>query len=174
LGSGDTSQIDGYLIHSLCFKDSKTTSTFWQLQGTIVTQLQALRDLQVVVAFVLSDYDGRCVTSFVRNLHSNGWKLSKIEVLFWAQGDSIAGACHIIIGIHLSCSSTVEPFLLKEPPPTPPRPLGSFFWEPFNQAGYSMTFFLPPGCLIHCFHNGSHRRLAQHTHQVLPSSCRFG
>ncbi len=27
-GSGDTSQIHGYLIHSLCFKDSKTTSKF--------------------------------------------------------------------------------------------------------------------------------------------------
>ncbi len=38
-GSGDTSQIHGYLIHSFCFKDSKTTSTFWQLQGTIVIQL---------------------------------------------------------------------------------------------------------------------------------------
>jgi hypothetical protein len=57
-GSGDTSQIHGDLIHSLCFKDSKTTSTFWQLQGTIVTQLQALHDFQVVVAIVLSDHDG--------------------------------------------------------------------------------------------------------------------
>jgi hypothetical protein len=57
-GSEDTSQIHGYLIHSLCFNDSKTTSKFWQLQGTIVTQLWALRDLQVVVAIVLSDHDG--------------------------------------------------------------------------------------------------------------------
>jgi hypothetical protein len=138
-GSGDTSQIHGYLIHFLRFKDSKTTSTFLQLQGTIVTQLQVLRDLQVVVAIVLSDHDGCCVTSFVRNLHSNGWKLLKNDVLFPAQGNSIAGACHIIIGIHLSCASTVEPLLLKEPPPTPPQPLGLFFWEPFNWMDYSIS-----------------------------------
>ncbi len=30
--SGDTTQVHGYLIHSLHFWDSKTTSTFWQLQ----------------------------------------------------------------------------------------------------------------------------------------------
>jgi hypothetical protein len=70
--SGDTSQIHGYLIHSLRFKDSDTTSTFWQLQGTIVAQLRSLRDLQVVIAIVLTDHDGRCVTSFVTSLKSKG------------------------------------------------------------------------------------------------------
>jgi hypothetical protein len=49
---GDTSQIHGYLIHSLRFKDSKTTTTFWQLQGTIVALLHSSSDLQVVVAIV--------------------------------------------------------------------------------------------------------------------------
>ncbi len=137
--SGETSQIHGYLIHSLRFKDSKTTSTFWQLQGMIVSQLRTLRDLQVVVAIVLSDHDGRCVTAFVKTMHSNGWKISKHDVTFPIHGDSIAGACHVIIGIHSSCASTVEPLLLKEPPPTPPRPLGLFLWEPFNRTDYSVS-----------------------------------
>jgi hypothetical protein len=65
--------------------------------------------------------------------------LSKSNVSFLAQGDSIAGACHIIIGIHLSCASKVELLLLKEPPPTPPRPLGLSIWEPFNRMDYSIS-----------------------------------
>ncbi len=36
--SGNNLQIHGYLIHSLHFKDSNATSTFWQLQSTIATQ----------------------------------------------------------------------------------------------------------------------------------------
>ncbi len=40
--SGDSSQVHGYLIHSLCFRDSDTTSQFWQLQATIVSQLRAI------------------------------------------------------------------------------------------------------------------------------------
>jgi hypothetical protein len=138
-GSGDVSQIHGYLIHSLCFKDSETTSTFSQLQGTIVSQLRMLRDLQVVVAIVLSDHNSRCVTSFVRTINSNGWKILKHDISFPAQGNSVAGACHIIIGIHSSCASTAQPLLLKEAPPTSPQPLGSFLWEPFNRTDYSVS-----------------------------------
>jgi hypothetical protein len=65
--------------------------------------------------------------------------LLKRDVLYLAQGNSIAGACHIIIGIHLSCASKVEPLLLKEPPPTPPGPLRSSIWEPFNRTDYSIS-----------------------------------
>jgi hypothetical protein len=39
----DSSQIHGYLIHSLRFKDSNTTSTFWQIQATIIAQLCSIR-----------------------------------------------------------------------------------------------------------------------------------
>ena len=39
---GDSSQIHGYLIHSLHFKDSNTTSTFCQIQATIIAQLCSL------------------------------------------------------------------------------------------------------------------------------------
>ncbi len=56
--SGDTSQIHGYLIHSLRFRDSNTTSSFWQLQSSIITQLCSLRNLQLVVAVILPNHDG--------------------------------------------------------------------------------------------------------------------
>ncbi len=43
LASGDSSQIHGYLIHSLRFRDSDTTSTFWQLQAAIIAQLRSIQ-----------------------------------------------------------------------------------------------------------------------------------
>ena len=50
----DTLQIHGYLIHSLHFRDSNTTSSFWQLKSSIVEQLCSLRNLQMVVAVILT------------------------------------------------------------------------------------------------------------------------
>jgi hypothetical protein len=97
-----------------------------------------LRDLQVVVDIALSDHDGHCVKSFVKTHHSNGWLLSKHDVSFPAQGNSIAGVCHIIIGTHTLCALTVKPILLKEPLPTPPCPIGLSIWEPFNRPNHSV------------------------------------
>ena len=136
---GENSQVHGYLIHSLRFSDSETTDTFWRLQVTIVSQLRALRDLQVFIAIVLPDHDGRSVTGFVRTMHKHGWKVSKYDIEFPTYGDSIAGASRFVIGVHSSCATLVEPILLKEPPSTPPRPLRSFLWEPFNRTEYSVS-----------------------------------
>ena len=139
-GSGDNSHLHGYLIHSLWLKDSNyTTSTFWQLQGSIMTHLRTFRDLQVVVAIILPDHDNRCVKTFIKTLSSNGWVLSKHNVSFLYQGDSIAGSCLCITGVHSSCASMVEPLLLKAAPPTPPRPLGISLWEQFNRPDHSVS-----------------------------------
>ena len=80
--SGDCSQIHGYLIHSLWFWDSDTTLHFWQLQTSIVAKLCAIRSLQVVVAIVIPDHDGKCVKSFYNALKSAGWCLSLTETSF--------------------------------------------------------------------------------------------
>ncbi len=40
--SGDQSLIDGYLIHSHCYQTSEPTNKFWNLQASIVAQLQAI------------------------------------------------------------------------------------------------------------------------------------
>ncbi len=137
--SDDISQIHGYLILFLCFKDSDTTSLFWQLQGTIVAQLRSLRDLQVVVAIVLPDHDGRCVTSVVTSLKSKGWRITHSDVSYPDQGDTIAGACQVLIGVHTSCASIVEPIFLKEPPPTSTGPIVLSIWEPFNWPEHSVS-----------------------------------
>ena len=71
--SGDVEQIHGYLIHSLRFRDSKTTSKFWQIQATIIAQLRSLRNVQVVVPIIIPDHDGKCLRTFQRTLEKAGW-----------------------------------------------------------------------------------------------------
>ena len=130
---GDISQIQGYLIHSLRFRDSNTTSSFWQLQSSIVAQLCFLRNLQMVVAVILPDHDRTSVRSFSRILKSSGWSLSRFDdVYFPSNGDCIAGSCDLLFGVHSSCTARVEPFELRLPPPIQPKPLGAYLWEPFN------------------------------------------
>ena len=73
------------------------------------------------------------------SLKSTDWCLSSTKTTFPTHGDTISSSCHIIIGIHSSCASTVEPLTLKSPPPSLPRPLGLSLWEPFNQPEHSMS-----------------------------------
>jgi hypothetical protein len=163
--SGDCSQIHGYLIHSLRFWDSDTSLHFWQLQTSIVAELRALRSLQVVVAIVIPDHDGKCVKSFYNALKSAGWCLTSTDTSFPTHGDTISGSCRIIIRIYTSCAPTVEPLQLKSPPSSIQRPLGLSLWEPFNRTEHSVllamdddnfmqqdvkfTATLPPSTLIH-------------------------
>jgi len=55
-------------------------------------------------------------------------------------GDSIADSCTIIIiAIHSSCASNVEPITLKTPPSVTPQQIGAFVWEPFNRIEHSLS-----------------------------------
>jgi hypothetical protein len=76
----------------------------------------------MIVAIIIPDHDGKCVKSFSTSLRSTGWCLSSTETAFPTNGDTISSSCRIIIGIHSSCASIVEPLLLKPPPPSLPRP----------------------------------------------------
>jgi hypothetical protein len=67
------------------------------------------------------------------------WKVSSREVSYQDIGDSIADSCTIIIAIHSSCASNVEPITLKTPPSVTPRPIGAFVWEPFNRIEHSLS-----------------------------------
>ena len=137
--SGDTSVIHGYLIHSNRYQTSETTSKFWQLQTSIISQLRLVRSLSIVVAVVHPDNDGRSIKTFSSNLKSNGWVVSSADVSYPDFGDSITGSCRLILGIHSSCAASVEPLLLKHPPAVPPRPLARFLWEPFNRPEHSIS-----------------------------------
>ena len=138
--SGDSSQIHGYLIHSLRFKDSDTTATFWQVQTTIIAQLRCLRNLQVFVAIVIPDHEGRCVKLFIRQLKTSGWCISTFDDVFFPDhGNTVSGRCNIVIGVHSSCSSTVAPIDLKPSPPIQPQRLCLFLWEPFNRTEHLVS-----------------------------------
>jgi hypothetical protein len=139
--SGDTSVIHGYLIHSPCFQTSKTTTTFWQIQATIISQLRLIWLLLVIIARIHPDHNGRSVKTFSSRLKSNGWVLYSTDVFYPDLGNTntIAGLCHLIIATYSSCTSTVNPLLLKWPPSVPIHPLGEFIWEPFNQPEHAIS-----------------------------------
>ena len=78
-----------------------------------------------------------------RGLAAAHWKLSSREVSYQDIGDSIADSCTIIIAIHSSCASNVEPITLKTPPSVTPRPIGAFIWEPFNRIEHLAMAAIP-------------------------------
>jgi hypothetical protein len=137
--SGDTSVIHNYLINSYRFQTSEVTTSFWKLQLSIIAQLRLIRLLSIVVAVVIPDHDGCIISAFTRGLTAANWKLLSREVSYQDIGDSIADSCTIIIAIHSSCASNVEPITLKAPPSVTPRPIGAFVWEPFNRIEHSLS-----------------------------------
>ncbi len=80
---------------STCFKDSGTTSTFWQLQLTIISHLQSLCNLQIVVAIIIPNHGGRCVTTFTKKLKSAGWCISNLEKVFFLNLVTLSGGAAI-------------------------------------------------------------------------------
>ncbi len=150
----------GYLIHSNWYQTSETTSFFWQLQTSIVSQLRDVRNLSIIIVVVHPDNNGQSVKTFATNLKSYGWIVSSLYVSYRDLGDSIAGSCWLILGIHSSCATNTEPLLLKHPPAISSCPLTGFIREPFNwpedsislachdpsfatQDGLTMTIMLP-------------------------------
>ncbi len=92
------------------------------------------------VAFVHPDHDGRAITNFMYLLKSSGWVLSTTKCLFPDFGDSIIGTTSVIVGVHDSTQSCVEPMLFWVPPSPQPLPLAAFIWQPFNTWEYSVLF----------------------------------
>jgi hypothetical protein len=136
--SGDTSVVHGYMIHSPHFQNSNMTTKFWQVQAAIILDLRLIHLLSINVATVHPEHDGHSVKTFSTNLKLKGWILSSTDVHYPDLGNTIAGGCSIITAVHSSCASTVEPLQLKRPPLVPPRPLGKFIWEPFNQKEHAI------------------------------------
>jgi hypothetical protein len=138
--SGEQSIISGYLINSYRFQSSEVTAKFWKLQLSIIAQLRLIRSLSVIVAIVIQDHDGRCVKMFIKGLEAAHWKVTSREVLYPEIGDSVADSSLVISAVHSSCSSSVEPIILKTPPSTNPSPIGLFIWEPFNRPEHSLCY----------------------------------
>jgi hypothetical protein len=92
------------------------------------------------VAIVIQDHDGHCVDMFIRGLKAAHWKVMTRVVSYTDMGDSVADSCLVISAVHSSCSSTVEPIVLKTPPSTNPSPIGLYIWEPFNRPEHSLCY----------------------------------
>jgi hypothetical protein len=138
--SGNTSSINGYLIHSHRYQSSKPTTTFWLLQASVVEQLYAIRKLCLFIAFIHPDHDGCSATKFVTRLHPQGWIISKSVCSFPNYSDSVVGTCSVLIGIHDSTQSKVKPLLFCMPPTRRPLSLSSFIWLPFNVSDYQLSY----------------------------------
>ena len=138
--SGETSVIHGYLINSYRFLTSEVTSAFWKHQLAIITQLRLIRSLSLIVAIVIPDHDGRSVKAFIRGLKNAHWKVSSRDTSYVEVGDSVVDSCTIIIAVHSSSASAVEPLSLHTPPLTQAKPLASYLWEPFNKPGHMLCY----------------------------------
>jgi hypothetical protein len=138
--SGDRSQLDGYLIHSHRFPTTSSTRTFWQLQASIITEMRTARSLSLFVALVHSDHDGRAIGLFSQAMTKQGWVMSNSLIYFPDFGDSVAGSCRVLVGVHTETDSAVEPILIPAPPPRSPTPLSRYLWAPFNKLQYAVSF----------------------------------
>jgi hypothetical protein len=113
---------------------------FWLLQASIVEQLHAIQKLRLFIAFVHPDHDGCSMTKFVAQLHPQGWIISKTQCSFPDYGNSVVGTSSVVIGIHNSIQSKVDPLMLKMLPTWHPLLLFLFIWQPFNKLEYQLSF----------------------------------
>jgi hypothetical protein len=105
-----------------------------------MVQLWIIQQLNLFVAFVHPDHDGRPVFKFSSQLKSSGWVLSMTKCFFPDFGNSITGRALLIVGVHDSTQSKVEPVLFRIPPSPRPLPLAAFIWQQFNKQEYSVSF----------------------------------
>ncbi len=138
--SGEQAPLDGYLIHSHWYQTNKPATAFWNIQALIVIQLRLIRQLNLFVAFVHPDHNGRSVCKFVNQLMSSGWVLSQTTCSFSDFGDLVIGGAYIIVGVHDSTQSWTEPISFCIPPSPTSLPLAAYIWQPFNKPEYSVSF----------------------------------
>ena len=70
---------------------------------------------------------------FARTLKLAGWSISQFDdVYFSSNGNTIAGSCNLLFGVHFSCTARMELFELRSPPPIQLKPLGIYLGEPFS------------------------------------------
>jgi hypothetical protein len=49
-------------------------------------------------------------------------------------------SCTVIIAVHSSAASAVEPLALQTPPLVQAKPVASYLWEPFNKPDHMLCF----------------------------------
>jgi hypothetical protein len=125
------------------------------LQASIVKNHFAICKLQLFIAFVYPDHDGRSVTKFMHQLHPSRWVISRTTCLFPDYGNSVIGNATVIVGVHNSTQSKVEPLLFKTPPICRPLTLLSFIWPPFNKTEYQLSYAMNNASFMDANANGT-------------------
>eukprot|EP00956_Cyclotella_meneghiniana_P021824 scaffold40342_cov40-Cyclotella_meneghiniana.AAC.1 len=138
--SGDSSALDGYLLHAHNLHDSKSRKEFWQLQASLVVQLRTIRSLSLFVAFIPPHHDKQCVSTFISIVTNDSWVISDTVAQLSAHGDSIASSSRVVIGVHSLTASHVKPLHLPTPPILHAPPLATYIWSPFNVRQYALSY----------------------------------
>jgi hypothetical protein len=113
-GSGITSKLAGYMIHSHSYTTSKPTTHFWDIQASIVTQLRLIWLLSIVLAFVHPDHDSHAVSNgFLQRLCKDGWVCSDTVVSYPDFGDSVSKSCCLIAAVHSNTEPSCKPIEFK-------------------------------------------------------------
>ena len=137
--SGEQVPLDGYLVHSHCYQTNEPVTPFCGIQASIVIQLRLIWKLNLFIAFVHLDHNGRSVLKFVKQLTSSGWVLSQTTCLFPDFGNLVIGNASKIVGVHDSTQARTEPVLFCIPPLPTPLLLAAYVWQPFNIVEYSVS-----------------------------------
>lgn len=132
-------QLHGYLIHCHVFPTTEATTSFWQTQFAIITQMRLINHLCLVVAFIHPDHDGRSVAGFKQSLKRAHWLVTSTPISFPSVGDSISGHTSVVIAVHSSTTPAATALELRQPPTLPHRPITDFIWEPFNTPAYAVA-----------------------------------
>jgi hypothetical protein len=78
--------------------------------------------------------------SFTTGLEAAHWKVTSRAVSYLNIGHSISHSYSIITAVHSSCTSNVEPLVLKAPPTVTPPPISSYIWVPFNRPKHALGY----------------------------------
>jgi hypothetical protein len=85
--SGDTLVFHAYQMYSHWFQNSKITTTFWQVQAAIISQLRLVCLLSIIINTIHPDHNDCSVKTFSSNLKSSGWILSYSDVHYLDLGN---------------------------------------------------------------------------------------
>ncbi len=110
---GITSKLTGYLTHFNCYYSSKPTKHFWDQKCQIVKQVQIIRSLLIVIAFVYLAHDNLAVsTMFINGLRRDGWLVTDTVISFPDYGNSVLGSTCLLLCIHTNSKNNCKPVKL--------------------------------------------------------------
>jgi hypothetical protein len=123
-GSGITSRLFGYIIHSHRYSSTKPTSQFWDIQCSIVRQLHITHLLAIVVAFVHPNHNGCSLsTAFMKRLSANRLMIMDTSIAYPDYCDLVTGSCRLIVAVNSNTEQACQAFVLKTPPSVHRNPL---------------------------------------------------